>query len=60
MKKDNKMVYEAPVITVMLVELEQGIAAASATLGGGDSATPFQPSVTDWQDGGLRTDNEDL
>ena len=50
---ENKKKYEAPMLQAMLVELEQGIAAASATLSGGDDTTPFQPSVDDWQDNGI-------
>jgi organic radical activating enzyme len=58
---DNKKIkYEAPTIEVMIVELEQGIAAASVTLSGGDPATPNQPQVDDWQDGGFGQQNGDL
>ncbi|WP_442590758.1 hypothetical protein ACSBL2_05970 [Pedobacter sp. AW31-3R] len=51
MKNDKKVKYEAPTIKVMIVELEQGIAAASVTFSGGDTATPNQPQVEDWQVG---------
>jgi hypothetical protein len=49
----NKKEYESPVLQVTLVELEQGIAAASATLSGGDGNNTYQPNVEDWQDNGL-------
>ncbi len=60
MKNVEKKKYEAPALEVVLVELEQGIAAASVTLGGGDSTTPAQPQVNDWQDAGVGTQNRDL
>jgi len=60
MKDDKKIKYEAPAIEVMIVELEQGIAAASVTLSGGDPTTPNQPQVEDWQDGGFGQQNGDL
>ena len=61
MQQDNKPKYEAPALEVVLVELEQGIAAASATLSGGSDTNPFQPEVTDWQDNGIGgSQNQDL
>jgi len=61
MKQKNKKKYEAPVLQVTLVELEQGIAAASATVSvGNNPATPNQPAVNDWGAGGLDTKAGDL
>jgi|GEM_PF-1228297 len=60
MKNKNPLPYEAPAIEVQYVELEQGIAAASATVSGGDSDTPYQPDVTDWQDNGFEEQDESL
>lgn len=60
MKNDSKIKYEAPTIEVVEVELEQGIAAASITVSGGDGTTPYQPEVTDWQDNGFDTQNKDF
>lgn len=60
MKKDNKIKYEAPTIEVVEIELEQGIAAASVTLSGGDGASPYQPKVNDWQDNGFEDQRKDF
>lgn len=60
MKNSKKLKYEAPMIDVMLVELEQGIAATSSPVSGGNTATPNQPDVEDWQTGGLDTQTGDL
>lgn len=61
MKNSKKLKYEAPSIQVTLVELEQGIAAASAPVSGGDTANPTQPQVEDWQVGGFdQSTNGDL
>lgn len=60
MKKEKKIKYEAPALEVVFVELEQGIAAASVTVSGGDDDTPFQPEVDDWGDGGTGSQNGDL
>lgn len=60
MKNNNKMKYEAPTIEVVEIELEQGIAAASVTLSGGDGATPYQPQVNDWQDNGFDDQKRDF
>ena len=60
MKRSKKLKYEAPAIDVMLVELEQGIAAASSPVSGGEGTTPDQPGVEDWQTGGLDTQTGDL
>ena len=60
MQQDNKIGYEAPEIKLTIVELEQGIAAASATLSGGNEANPFQPSVEDWKVEGLKEENKDF
>lgn len=60
MKNKRKLKYEAPTLEVVFVELEQGIAAASVTLGGGDETTPSQPQVEDWQDAGFGSQNGDL
>lgn len=45
MKNQEKLAYEAPEMKVLVVELEQGIAAASSV----GSSTP---SINDWGEGG--------
>lgn len=60
MKKEKKIKYEAPTLEVVFVELEQGIAAASVTVSGGNAGSPYQPQVDDWGDGGGTTFNGDL
>ena len=57
----NKKEYVAPVLEVTLVELEQGIAAASATVSvGNNPATPNQPEVNNWGNSGFDTKPGDL
>lgn len=58
MKNDNRIKYEAPTIEVVEIELEQGIAAASVTLSGGDTTNPHQPQVNDWQNNGFDDQNK--
>lgn len=53
MKKDKKIKYETPTLEVIHVEMEQGIAAASVTVSGGDNEASYQPEVEDWQVGGF-------
>jgi len=48
MKKPKKRKYLTPEIQVMHIELEQGIAASSATVSGGNSSNPYQPEVEEW------------
>jgi len=60
MKAKKTKKYVAPTIELTIVELEQGIAASSATISGGDPDTPYQPQVEDWQEGGSETWNRDL
>ncbi|MFD1771596.1 hypothetical protein [Sphingobacterium suaedae] len=55
MKKHEKKVYVVPTMEVLVVELEQGIAAGSGT--GSPSASP---SVDDWGSGGGDTQNGDF
>lgn len=60
MKRLKKLKYEAPTLEVVCIELEQGIAASSATVSGGDGTNPYQPEVDDWEDGGFGSQNGDL
>jgi len=53
MKRNKKNVYQPPVILGVEVELEQGIAAGSAT------GTP-SPSVNDWGNGSSDSQNGDF
>lgn len=52
--KTEKKTYEAPAISVLTIELEQGIAAGSTGTG-----TP-NPGVGDWGDGSDGSGNGDL
>lgn len=47
MEKNNKLNYKAPALEVVVVELEQGIAAGSVTVTPG-SAPGFAPEVADF------------
>lgn len=44
----EKMKYTSPAIEIADVELEQGIAASSATLSGGSNGTPDLPAADGW------------
>ncbi|WP_407481979.1 hypothetical protein [Elizabethkingia meningoseptica] len=47
-----KKEYIKPVIKILQIEMESGIAAQSATLSPGDINSPNIPQVEDWNDGG--------
>ena len=60
-KRLGGLPYQAPILEVLIIELEQGIAAASATITpGGPGANNFNPEVEDWQDSGAQNGNFDL
>ncbi|HFK5504940.1 hypothetical protein [Elizabethkingia anophelis] len=48
--KIPKRKYTAPVLEVIFVEMENGIAAGSASLNPGDLGSPSTPQAEDWQD----------
>lgn len=48
--KASKQEYIPPVLEVIFIEMEQGIAAGSASLDPGNIGTPNTPQVEDWQD----------
>ncbi len=48
MKNTVKQLYLPPSILIFWIELESGIAAASATISGGPSGQPDIPQVDDW------------
>lgn len=56
MKTKQKSTYIPPVLTAIVVELEQGIAAGSATV----QPSTDQPSVTDWGSGGTTDQSFEL
>ena len=57
--KQNKQSYETPTLNVLFLEMEQGIAANSATVvPGGDGATT--PDIEDWKDGGTFKGSKEL
>ncbi|UIR55977.1 hypothetical protein LZQ00_17150 [Sphingobacterium sp. SRCM116780] len=55
-----KRYYTVPSIVAIGVELEQGIAAASANINPGNSSTPYTPQVTDWTNAGSQNKDFDL
>lgn len=60
-KRLGGLPYQAPMLAVLIIELEQGIAAASATITpGGPDANNFNPEVEEWQDSGAQNGNFDL
>jgi len=53
MKQEKKTKYAPPVVAIMLLELEQSLAAESATVQPvNPTDTSNQPEVTDWKAGG--------
>lgn len=60
MKRKNLLPYLAPKVDRYIVELEQGIAASSATVSGGSNGTPYTPDVAAWGDAGSGYGKGDL
>lgn len=53
--------YHAPSLTVLVLDMEQGIAATSTgTINPGNSATPNTPKVEDWTDKGNNSKDFDI
>lgn len=52
MNNDTKREYVAPELNCVLIEIEQGIAAGSATLRIGAAGSEDTPQVDDWNSGG--------
>ncbi|KUY15919.1 hypothetical protein BAZ12_08195 [Elizabethkingia miricola] len=48
----GKKIYTPPALEVILIEMEHGFAATSASLNPGDAGSPNTPQVEDWNDGG--------
>lgn len=48
----GKKAYTPPALEVILIEMEHGFAATSASLNPGDASSPNTPKVEDWNDGG--------
>lgn len=59
-RKKNRMPYVAPQVTVIVVELEQGIAAGSAQVNPGNSSDPLTPKTEDWFDSGSQNKDFDI
>lgn len=57
MQEQKKARYETPMIQLVEVELEQGIAAGSTTIDGPD---PVTPEIEDWKNDGFEDKNFDL
>ncbi|AQX08247.1 hypothetical protein [Elizabethkingia ursingii] len=52
MNNNTKREYVAPELNCVLIEIEQGIAAGSATLRVGAAGSDDTPQVQDWNDAG--------
>ncbi len=52
MNNNTKREYVAPELNCVLIEIEQGIAAGSATLRFGAAGSEDTPQVDDWNNGG--------
>lgn len=52
MKNRNLLPYAVPTFDWYLIELEQGVAASSATVSGGTNGAPYTPEVNFWEDAG--------
>ncbi|MDR2271690.1 MAG: hypothetical protein LBF27_12365 [Sphingobacterium sp.] len=62
MKRTRKRFpYQAPNVTILILDMEHGIAATSTgTVYPGNSTTPNQPKVEDWTDKGYQNKDFDL
>ncbi|WP_454879710.1 hypothetical protein [Sphingobacterium detergens] len=61
MKKQQKRTpYVVPRVTATVVELEQGIAAGSASVNPGDTSNPSSPKTEDWFDNGSQNTDFDI
>ncbi|AJW64726.1 hypothetical protein VO54_03295 [Elizabethkingia miricola] len=58
MNNNTKREYIAPELNCVLIEIEQGIAAGSATLRVGVTGTLDTPQVDDWNNGGSVGDSD--
>lgn len=56
-EKSKKKQYSAPVISVFSIEMEHGIAAASATVKVGTETNENTPSLEDWKSEGTYVDD---
>jgi|GEM_PF-1173790 hypothetical protein len=61
MKKQQKhKPYVVPRVTATVVELEQGIAAGSASVNPGGASNPSSPKTEDWFDNGSQNTDFDI
>ncbi|RKE57252.1 hypothetical protein [Sphingobacterium detergens] len=61
MKKQQKRTpYVEPRVTATVVELEQGIAAGSASVNPGGTSNPSSPKTEDWFDNGSQNTDFDI
>ncbi|MGE8241822.1 hypothetical protein D3C87_389210 [compost metagenome] len=61
MKKQQKRTpYVVPRVTATVVELEQGIAAGSASVNPGGTSNPSSPKTEDWFDNGSQNTDFDI
>ncbi|MEI2274434.1 hypothetical protein OHD16_19965 [Sphingobacterium sp. ML3W] len=59
-KQQKRKSYVVPSVTTTIVELEQGIAAGSASVNPGDSSNPSSPKTEDWFDNGSQNSDFDI
>lgn len=59
-KQEKRKTYVVPRVAATVVELEQGIAAGSASVNPGDSSNPSNPKTEDWFDGGGQNSDFDI
>ncbi|MFC3353481.1 hypothetical protein [Sphingobacterium zeae] len=53
--------YDAPTLSILVIDMEQGIAATSTgTINPGSSSTPNNPKVEDWTDNGNSSKDFDI
>ncbi|MCL7988404.1 hypothetical protein M8998_10680 [Sphingobacterium sp. lm-10] len=58
--KNLKKSYSRPMVNVMSLTTEYGIAASSVMVSGGSEGTPYQPTVENWEIGGEGYGSTDL
>lgn len=60
-RKRTPKPYSAPTLSILVIDMEQGIAATSTgTINPGNSSTPNTPKVEDWTDKGNQSKDFDL
>ncbi|MFD2743244.1 MULTISPECIES: hypothetical protein [Sphingobacterium] len=58
--KQQKKIYFKPIVNVVSLITEYGVAASSVQVSGGSNDTPYQPTIENWEVGGEGYGSTDL